>query len=138
MSCLRLSALLIVVLASLFAQPAYSETPGEVLEIFKKDAAESPGFQGFSAERGKIFYNSKHGQDWSCSTCHTDNPAAQGKHAKTDKPIDPLAPSVNAERFTKMKKIKKWFKRNCNDVLDRLCTSQEKGDFLAYLLTIKK
>ena len=37
-----------------------------------------------------------------------------------------------------MKKVAKWFKRNCNDVLDRECTAQEKGDVLSYLLTVKK
>jgi len=122
----------------LSAQPAFAETPDEVLAAIKNSAAATPGFQGFSAARGETFYKSKHGSDWSCSTCHTDNPAAQGKHAKTDKPIKPLAPSANAERFTDMKKIEKWFKRNCNDVLDRVCTPQEKGDVLAYLLTIHK
>jgi hypothetical protein len=120
------------------AQPACAETPEQVLAAIKESALGTPGFQGFSAARGETFYKNKHGSDWSCSTCHTDNPAMQGKHAKTDKPIKPLAPSANAERFTDMKKIEKWFKRNCNDVLDRVCTPQEKGDFLTYLLTIHK
>jgi hypothetical protein len=119
-------------------QPAFAETPVEVLAILKRSASDTAGFQEFSATRGKAFYESKHGSDWSCSTCHTDNPAAQGKHAKTEKPIKPIAPSANPERFTDMKKVEKWFKRNCNDVLDRVCTPQEKGDFLTYLLTIKK
>ena len=61
----------------------------------------------------------------------------QGKHAKSDKAVKPLAPSANADRFSDMKKVEKWFKRNCNDVLERVCTAQEKGDVLAYLLTIK-
>ena len=119
------------------AQSALAETPESVLAALKSEASGTPGFQGFSAERGAAFYKSKHGGDWSCASCHTDNPAAEGKHAKTDKLIKPLAPSANAERFTEMKKVKKWFKRNCNDVLDRVCTPQEKGDLLAYLLTIK-
>ncbi len=129
--------LLISVLTSL-AQPALAETPEGVLAAFEKSASATPGFRGFSAARGETFYKSKHGGDWSCSTCHTDNPTSQGKHAKTDKPIKPLAPSGNPERFTDMKKVEKWFKRNCNDVLDRVCTPQEKGDFLSYLLTINK
>ena len=124
--------------AGMLLQPAYAETPAEVLATLKRSASETAGFQEFSATRGKAFYESKHGSDWSCSTCHTDNPAAQGKHAKTEKPIKPIAPSANPERFTDMKKVEKWFKRNCNDVLDRVCTPQEKGDFLTYLLTINK
>ena len=123
----------------LSAQPVLAQTPDEVLASFQGDAVESaPNFQGFSAARGEKFFKVKHGNDWSCASCHSENPAVIGKHAKTEKPIDPLAPSANAERFTNPKKIEKWFKRNCNDVLDRVCTPQEKGDVLAYLLTIRK
>lgn len=132
------SGLVLVALAGLAAQPALAETPNEILAAIQKEASGTPGFQGFSAARGENFFKAKHGGEWSCSSCHTDNPAAPGKHAKTGKVIDPLAPSANAERFTSPKKVEKWFKRNCNDVLDRVCTPQEKGDILAYLLTVKK
>ena len=117
---------------------AHAETPAQVLDALKAEASATPGFQGFSAARGESFFKTKHNHDLSCSSCHTDNPAAQGKHAETDKLIKPLAPSANPERFTDMKKVAKWFKRNCNDVLDRECTPQEKGDVLAYLLTVGK
>src|SRR3990167_1137961 len=130
--------LVFVVVAGLAAQPAFAETPNEILASIQKEAAGTPGFQGFSAARGESFFKAKHGGEWSCASCHTENPAALGKHAKTGKVIDPLAPSANAERFTNPKKIEKWFKRNCNDVLDRVCTPQEKGDVLAYLLPIRK
>jgi len=120
-------------------QPAFAETPIDVLAALQIEATKStPGFQGFSATRGEKFFKTKHGNEWSCTSCHTENPAATGRHAKTDKPIDPMAPSANSERFTNPKKIEKWFKRNCNDVLDRSCTTQEKGDVLSYLLTVKK
>jgi hypothetical protein len=131
------SGLLLV--AGLSVQPAFAETPNDVLAALQSEAAKStPNFSGFSAARGEKFFTVKHGSDWSCASCHTDNPVVPGKHAKTEKPIDPLAPSANAERFTNPKKVEKWFKRNCNDVLDRVCTPQEKGDVLAYLLTIRK
>jgi len=124
--------------AGLSIQAAYAVTPGEVLDSLRSEAEKSTaGFQGFSATRGENFFRVKHGNEWSCTSCHTENPAATGKHAKTDKPIEPMAPSANAERFTNPKKIEKWFKRNCNDVLDRVCTPQEKGDVLSYLLTVK-
>lgn len=133
------SGLLFVAAVGLSVQQAFAQTPNDMLASYQNDAAEStPDFQGFSAARGEKFFKVKHGNDWSCTSCHTDNPAVTGKHAKTDKPIDPLAPSANTERFTNPKKIEKWFKRNCNDVLDRACTPQEKGDVLAYLLTIRK
>jgi hypothetical protein len=129
---------LVVVSFSMTANSAFAETPAEVLEAIKVEASATPGFQGFSAERGKAFYRNKQKHDLSCSSCHTDNPAAEGKHAETGKLIKPFAPAANPERFTDMKKVKKWFRRNCNDVLDRECTAQEKGDVLAYLLTVKK
>lgn len=124
--------------AGLTAQPAFAETPSEILASIQKEAAGTPGLQEFSAARGEGLFKAKHVNEWSCASCHTDNPAAQGKHAKTGKVIQPLAPSANAERFTDPGKAAKWFKRNCNDVLDRVCTPQEKGDMLAYLLAVRK
>lgn len=129
---------LVVMAAGLAANAAFAATPLEVLAAIKAEASGTPGFQGFSAERGGVFYKTKGGHKLSCATCHTDNPAVQGKHSETDKLIKPLAPSANAERFTDMKKVAKWFKRNCNDVLDRECTAQEKGDVLTYLLAVNK
>jgi cytochrome c peroxidase len=97
---------------------------------------ESATFKDFSAQRGQVFYNAKSG-DMSCATCHTESPRAQGKHNSTGKDILPLAPATNPERFTDAAKVEKWFKRNCNDVLKRACSAQEKGDFMAYVLSVK-
>lgn len=116
---------------------ANAQTPQDTLTGLRQLASEDPGFQGFSAVRGEQFFKSTHGNDWGCSTCHTKNPTAPGKHAKTGKVIQPMAPSANPERFTDQAKIDKWFKRNCNDVLDRACTAQEKGDVLTYLMSLK-
>lgn len=92
----------------------------------------SQGAQEFSAERGEQLWLTKH-DERRCGSCHTNNPKAQGKYQKTGKPIEPLAPSVNAERLTSEKTIKKWLKRNCKWTLGRECTAQEKGDFLTWL-----
>jgi cytochrome c peroxidase len=94
----------------------------------------------FSAERGEKFFrtervNSK-GDKVSCMTCHTDNAKKSGM-TRANKVIEPLAPSANPERFTDRAKIEKWFKRNCNDVYDRVCTTLEKGDFMKYMMSIK-
>ena len=97
---------------------------------------ENAAFKDFSATRGQAFYNAKSG-DMACATCHGDSPKSNGKHAKTGKDIQPLAPSANAQRFTDGAKVEKWFGRNCKDVLSRACTAQEKGDFIAYLLSVK-
>lgn len=116
--------------------PAWADQPQDFLTSFaaaanKDDAA----FSGFEASRGEQFFKSRHGGDWSCSTCHTDDPTATGRHTVTHKAIEPIAPSANPRRFTSPAKVEKWFKRNCKDVLKRECTAQEKGDVLTYLLS---
>ncbi|MFO1351434.1 MAG: DUF1924 domain-containing protein [Gammaproteobacteria bacterium] len=118
---------------------AAAETPADFLAAFEAEAKQTaPAFSGFSAQRGARFFADAHGSEWSCMSCHTANPTVAGKHAKTGKPIAPLAPPANPERFTDARKVDKWFKRNCNDVLNRLCTPSEKGDVLAYLLSLEK
>ena len=130
--------LVFVAVAGLTSLSAAAQTPDDVLTALKTEAkASTTGFQGFSAQRGERFFKQTHGNELSCASCHTENPAASGKHAKTAKIIKPLAPASNPERFTDSAKVEKWFKRNCNDVLDRVCTPQEKGDVLTYLLTVK-
>jgi len=91
----------------------------------------------FTAAAGEKLYKTVGPNQLSCASCHTDSPKAAGKHAKTNKPIDPLAPSANPKRFTDAAQVEKWFKRNCNDALARACTTQEKGDFMTYVLSVK-
>jgi hypothetical protein len=110
---------------------------GAIQESYRNAAKqENASFKDFSPVRGQAFYNAKPG-DLSCASCHTDSPNAPGKHATTGKDILPLAPSANAERFSDPAKVEKWFKRNCNEVLKRACTAQEKGDFMSYVLSVK-
>ncbi|MFZ6749211.1 DUF1924 domain-containing protein [Undibacterium sp. Ren11W] len=90
-----------------------------------------------SAVRGEQFFNSKHGKEWSCASCHTTQPNKVTEHIVTGKKIEPLAPAANINRFTDAAKSEKWFKRNCKDVLSRECSAQEKADVIAWLLTIK-
>ncbi len=129
------------ILAFCVSANAYAATPQEALQSYSAQAKqESPAFKEFSARAGETFYHAKHkpgGKDMSCATCHTDNPKNTGKHETTGKEIQPLAPAANPERFTDPAKIEKWFRRNCQDVLERVCTAQEKGDFITYLLSIK-
>ncbi len=129
--------LVFVAVAGLMSLSASAQTPEAALAAIRDEARKSGSFQGFSADRGERFFKQTHGNELSCASCHTENPAAAGKHAKTGKMIQALAPAANPERFTDAAKVEKWFKRNCNDVLDRVCTPQEKGDVLTYLLTVK-
>ena len=112
--------------------PAHAVTPLEQLATFSAQAA-APA----QAERGQQFFAAKHGKEWSCSSCHGAAPAAPGKHASTGKPIGPLAPSANPERFTDVAKTEKWFRRNCNDVVGRECTAGEKADLMSWLIALK-
>jgi mono/diheme cytochrome c family protein len=123
---------LFIIAALLAATGAQAETPRDFLTRFEKEAGSAA-----SAERGARFFNSKQGGEWSCASCHTDKPTQAGRHAKTDKPITALAPAANAERFTDAAKVDKWFRRNCNDTVNRLCSAQEKADVMAWLLTLK-
>jgi hypothetical protein len=117
---------------------AWAIAPADLQKTYEAASGGSePSFGGFSARRGEQFFKSTHGAEWSCSSCHTENPKADGKHAKTGKMIAPLAPAANPERFTDAVKVEKWFKRNCNDVVGRLCSAREKGDVIAFLLSLK-
>jgi hypothetical protein len=108
-----------------------------ILESYRAAAKqESPGFKDFSAARGEAFFKAKSGE-LACATCHGDSPKAHGKHVTTGKDILPMAPAANPERFTDAAKVEKWFKRNCGDVLKRVCTNTEKGDFMTYMLSVK-
>ena len=118
--------------------PALAQSPGSQLAAIEQEARQSQAaFPGFSAQRGERFFRLKHGREWSCASCHTDNTLQLGRHARTGKAIQPLAPAANEHRFTDPAKVEKWFKRNCNDVLRRPCTTQEKGDVLTWLMQVK-
>lgn len=115
--------------------PLHAETPADFLTAYTSQAKQdNPAFTAPLATRGQQFFQTAHGKEWSCSSCHTKSPVVPGEHRVTGKIIEPLAPAANAARFTNTRKVEKWFKRNCGDVLGRDCTAQEKGDVLAYLL----
>lgn len=127
----------VLLLASTVA--VHAQVPADYLKsLDAASRAADPGFAGFSAPRGQAWFSARHGTDWSCSTCHTVNPMAAGRHATTGRSITPLAPAANPERLTDVAKIEKWFKRNCADVLGRACTPVEKGDVVAYLTSLKR
>lgn len=75
--------------------------------------------------------------DWSCATCHTDDPRRDGRHVVTRKTIAPLAPVANPARLRDPARVEKWLRRNCRDVLSRECTAQEKADVLAWLRSLR-
>lgn len=115
------------------SQGAHAVTPAEQLAGYSAQAG-TPA----QPARGQQLFTAKHGKEWSCASCHTASPTVDGKHASTGKVISPLAPAFNPQSFTDPAKTEKWFRRNCNDVMGRVCTTDEKADVLAWLLTLKR
>ena len=115
-----------------FAPLAQAATPAELLSGYTAQAG-SPAVPA----RGQQLFTTRHGREWSCSSCHGAVPIQTGKHASTGKSIGAMAPAFNPQRFTDSAKTEKWFRRNCNDVVGRECTPAEKADVLSWLLTIK-
>jgi hypothetical protein len=106
-------------------------TPQDLLKSYEAQSGKA------NSARGEQFFNIQHGKEWSCASCHENPPIHDTKHIVTGKLIKPLAPSANPVRFTDEAKAEKWFKRNCNDVVGRDCTAQEKADVLSWLMTVK-
>jgi hypothetical protein len=110
-----------------------ANTLDNMLETFK-----ASGAGPFSAEQGhkawqRTVVDVKSGRSRSCGDCHGDDLTKPGKHIKTGKRIEPMAPSINSKRLSDSKKVNKWFKRNCKWTWGRECAPQEKGDFLLFL-----
>jgi mono/diheme cytochrome c family protein len=128
----------IFALAVAAATPALAGTAQQpVLDHYLAEARKAdPGFAGFQPARGEALFRSRHtfnADAPSCTTCHTDNPAAVGRHAKTGRPIDPVAVSANPKRFTDLAEVEKRFTRDCKSILGRECTAAEKGDYVSFM-----
>jgi hypothetical protein len=127
---------------------ADAETAQKIADKYAAAAkAADANYAGLSAEEGKTFFNREviqfkgdtknPGKAIACASCHTANPADTGKHIVTGKSIKPLSPAVNAKRFSSVKNVEKKFTEHCNEVVGSDCTPQEKGNYIAYLLTEK-
>ncbi len=128
-------AALLAVLTLMAAHPAAlaaDTSPAQQLQRWTAQAGTVA-----DASRGRSFFTTRHGSEWSCASCHGDKPTQPGRHASTGKVIDALAPAANPAAFTDTAKADKWFRRNCKDVLQRECSAAEKADVLAYLLSLK-
>lgn len=93
-----------------------------------------------SPAAGKQFFNrmfKNDGHEVACASCHTKNPADEGQNIITKKPIKPLSPVVNKERFTSIDDVEENFSNHCNDIVGSECSAQEKANFISYLLTEK-
>ena len=120
-----------VLFAGAISTAAHAATPAELQTAYTalSNTTAAP-------DRGQQLFTSRHGREWSCSSCHGTVPTQPGKHASTGKPIAAMAPAINPQRFADAAKTEKWFRRNCNDVMGRECTAAEKADVIAWLRTL--
>ena len=120
-----------VLFAGAISTAAHAATPAELQTAYTalSNTTAAPA-------RGQQLFTSRHGREWSCSSCHGTVPTQPGKHASTGKPIAAMAPAINPQRFADAAKTEKWFRRNCNDVMGRECTAAEKADVIAWLRTL--
>ena len=120
---------------SAIAAPQDDILAGYAVEALVLDSA----FTQFSVERGRDLFlaecTSGKEDTPSCTSCHTTDAKKMGQ-TRAGKAIDPMALSANSERYTDIKKVEKWFGRNCTSVLGRECTPIEKGDFITYMTSL--
>lgn len=128
-----------IILSILISSTYLSAASADVVtELLKEYSKQTPVV--FDSAKGLTLWTTSYTanekpQARSCVTCHSENLASAGKHAKTGKPIDPLAPSVNPERLSDAKTINKWLLRNCKWTMGRECTVEEKGHLLKFIST---
>lgn len=118
--------------ATIFATPVSAGSREDLLAQYATAAKSA----GFSAARGQTLHTQNFAggkaDTPACTSCHGKDPRGAGR-TPIGKAIDPVAVSVTPTRYTDPAKVEKWFKRNCNEVLGRECTPQEKGDWLTYV-----
>ena len=148
----------------LIAGTVRAETPQQILAVYAAQArTQNPSFAVFSAERGGAFYTEPHmvkgagmvscaschlkdarysvlahQTDIPCRTCHVINDweHPDPKHAKK-RHIEPFAPSANSKRLSDPRYVETFLKLNCLMLLNRECTTLEKGDVLTYLMAFE-
>lgn len=117
---------------SLLGPAAYAADAVDTLQSRYRAQGAGP----FDAAAGERLWNRKftaQGQARSCAACHGSDLRQSGKHVRTGKAIEPMAPSVNPQRLSDVRKMEKWLYRNCKWTLGRTCSAQEKGDVLSFL-----
>ena len=132
----------LLVMVSIVQAKGLNSSMQENMNTLKIEAKkQNLNFKGFDYIRGEKIFTTKNigkrGKSISCVTCHTSNLSKNGLNINTNKQIEPLSPLVNSKRFTKVKDVKKWLRRNFRDVYNRVGTAQEKGDVITYMINKK-
>ncbi|WP_321313183.1 DUF1924 domain-containing protein [Halarcobacter sp.] len=129
-----------IIIPALIATLSFSSVIDNYLTNLKNEVIKvEPNFKGFDLKRGEKIFTSTHmgkkGKEVSCTSCHGIDLTKSHENFFTAKIIEPLSPKINPKRLTKEKKIRKWLKRNFNDVYNREGTAKEKGDVLTYIMS---
>lgn len=135
-------SLILLLAASLSQAKELNPQMQDFMSALKTEAKkQNPGFTDFDYARGEKIFTTEHigkkGKAISCVTCHTNDLSKNGRNEHTNKVIEPLSPSANAKRFTDVKEVEKWLRRNFKDVYVREGTAQEKGDVVTYMINKK-
>ena len=129
--------LFLLVPLSVFASSFNPQMQGYVNDLKVEAKKNNPNFVDFNAQRGEQIFTTSHigkrGESISCTSCHSFNLKNEGKNIHTNKILKPLAPSVNTKRLSKVKNVKKWLRRNYNDVYNQEGTALQKGDVLYFI-----
>lgn len=129
--------LFLLVPLSVFASSFNPQMQGYIDNLKGEAKKNNPSFVDFSAKRGEQIFTTSHigkrGELISCTSCHSLNLKNKGKNIHTNKILEPLAPSVNTKRLEEVKNVKKWLRRNFNDVYNKEGTALQKGDVLYFI-----
>lgn len=126
-------ALVIGALSVTTLPAAQTDAVADALANYKTQGAAAFDAQAGARRWTENFTDAETGKSINCASCHKQDLRQTGQHIRTLKPVEPMAPSANPQRLTDVKKIEKWFLRNCKGTWGRECTPQEKGDFLVYI-----
>jgi len=138
--CLRFGvAALLLGISTGVTTSAYANSQLSIIEGYATESKQhDQAFKAFSTERGRLLFSVPHAtgkpKTPSCTSCHTKSPLNVGI-TRAGKEIAPMAISKTPDRYSTVKKVEKWFRRNCKSVLGRTCTSLEKGDFLTFMMS---
>lgn len=137
----KLNILLVALLGltAMSAQASIANAEKLVMIYTTQAKSVNPEYTGPTATDGKQFFNRKfkqsNGKEMACASCHTENPANNGRHVTTRKVIKPLSPAVNAKRFADFEKVEAKFTQHCTDIIGSDCTAAEKASYITYVLT---
>lgn len=119
-----------VVALSLYVAPIQLASAGD-LELLLDELAAATSGAADATNGAQLWTREVDGR--SCATCHQSDVGKPGRHARTGKPIEPMAPSVNPKRLTDRAEMDKWLLRNCKWTFGRECTASEQADILSWL-----